>query len=63
MLEISDGGDLGVKALPQLRRELSSRAGMGLGLSIVQRVTRRLGGKLTLSGPPTTFTLELPCEQ
>jgi len=63
ILEISDGGDLRVKALPQLRRELSSRAGMGLGLSIVQRVTRRLGGKLTLSGPPTTFTLELPCEQ
>jgi signal transduction histidine kinase len=63
ILEVSDAGELDAKCLTPLSRGLSSRAGMGLGLSIVQRVAHRLCGKLILSGPPTTFTLELPYEE
>lgn len=63
VLQVSDAGVVNARRLPQLRRAFSSRAGLGLGLSIVERVSRRLQGKLTLSGPPTTFTLELPYEE
>lgn len=40
----------------------SQLPGMGLGLTIVKRVMWRLNGRLMLSGPATTFTLELPCD-
>jgi len=53
-LRVSDTGQLAAGRSPQ--------AGMGLGLTIVERVMRRLNGRLTQSGPPTTFTLELPCD-
>lgn len=51
---VSDTGQLAAGGSPQ--------AGMGLGLTIVERVMRRLNGRLIQSGPPTTFTLELPCD-
>lgn len=61
IFQVIDAGELTAKSLSQLRRNMSPQAGMGLGLSIVERVAGRLNGKLTLNGPPTTFTLELPC--
>ncbi|WP_168191919.1 ATP-binding protein [Chromobacterium phragmitis] len=61
-LAVSDGGALPRYRLSLLRRELGAGAGMGLGLAIVRRVMKRLGGRLTLEGPPTTFALELPCD-
>ncbi|AXE30984.1 histidine kinase [Chromobacterium phragmitis] len=61
-LAVSDGGALPRYRLSLLRHELGAGAGMGLGLAIVRRVMKRLGGRLTLEGPPTTFALELPCD-
>jgi signal transduction histidine kinase len=61
-LTVSDGGALAAYRLAHMRRTDLSGPGMGLGLVIVRRVMKRLKGKIRLSGPPTTFTLELPCE-
>ncbi|MCF9377869.1 HAMP domain-containing histidine kinase, partial [Vibrio parahaemolyticus] len=33
-----------------------------LGLTIVESMVGRMGGKMSLEGPPTTFILEIPCE-
>ncbi|WP_162208419.1 HAMP domain-containing histidine kinase, partial [Vibrio nereis] len=35
---------------------------LGLGLTIVESMIRRMGGRMKLIGPPTTFILEIPCE-
>lgn len=61
-LTVSDGGVLARYSLPHMHGARVSGSGMGLGLTIVRRVMRRLKGKVRLSGPPTTFILELPCE-
>lgn len=61
-LQITDSGSLSADRLSELRHILSPQAGVGLGLTIVQRVAKRLNGKLTFSTLPTTFTLELPCD-
>jgi len=53
-LRVSDTG--------QFAAGCSRQPGMGLGLTIVKRVIRQLNGRLTQSGPATTFTLELPCD-
>jgi signal transduction histidine kinase len=54
-LRVSDAG--------QFTAGRSRQAGMGLGLTIVERVMRRLNGRLMRGGPTTTFTLELPSER
>lgn len=54
-LRVSDAG--------QFTAGRSRQAGMGLGLTIVERVMRRLNGRLMRGGPMTTFTLELPCDR
>ncbi len=61
-LSVSDGGVLAEYRLARLQRSDLSGPGMGLGLAIVHRVMKRLKGRIRLNGPPTTFTLELPCE-
>jgi signal transduction histidine kinase len=59
---VTDAGVLTQYKLAHMRRSSLSGSGMGFGLAIVRRVMKRLKGKIRLSGPPTTFTLELPCE-
>lgn len=59
-LKIMDQGALTARALPALLRPFQSRQGMGLGLTIVEAMIRRMGGHLSLSGPPTCFSLVLP---
>lgn len=62
VLAVSDGGELPSYRLATLLRRGSRADGLGLGLTIVRHLLRRLGGRLALSGPPTTFTLTLPCQ-
>ena len=45
-----------------VKKPFVSKAGLGLGLTIVESMVGRMGGKMTLIGPPTTFKLEIPCE-
>ncbi|WP_435532847.1 sensor histidine kinase VxrA [Vibrio hippocampi] len=61
-IEVQDQGQLTEKDWRQLRQPFVSQAGLGLGLTIVESMVGRMGGKLTLVGPPTTFILEIPCE-
>jgi hypothetical protein len=59
VLTVKDAGSLGTTDLHGLAREASRRdgRGLGLGLGIVLRTVRDLGGALTLSPSPTTFSL------
>nr|WP_228481443.1 sensor histidine kinase VxrA [Vibrio fluminensis] len=59
---VIDQGQLTHKDWRQLRKPFVSKSGLGLGLTIVDSMVGRMGGKMTLVGPPTTFILEIPCE-
>ncbi len=60
--KVIDQGDLNAKNWRELRKPFVSKSGLGLGLTIVESMVRRMGGKMSLIGPPTTFILEIPCE-
>ncbi|MCE0495814.1 sensor histidine kinase VxrA [Vibrio salinus] len=60
--KVVDQGQLTDKDWRQLRKPFVSKSGLGLGLTIVESMVNRMGGKMTLIGPPTTFILEIPCE-
>lgn len=62
VLEVIDQGQLTRKDWARLRKPFVSKSGLGLGLTIVESMVARMGGKMSLSGPPTTFKLEIPCE-
>ncbi len=59
---VQDQGPLGKKDWARLRKPFVSERGLGLGLTIVESMIRRMGGTMRLDGPPTTFILEIPCE-
>ena len=59
---VIDQGLLTQKDWRELRKPFVSKSGLGLGLTIVDSMVGRMGGKMTLIGPPTTFILEIPCE-
>ncbi|MDN3611664.1 sensor histidine kinase VxrA [Vibrio ostreicida] len=61
-VRVIDQGQLTHKDWRKLRQPFVSKAGLGLGLTIVESMVGRMGGKMTLIGPPTTFILEIPCE-
>ncbi len=62
IVRVQDNGLLGPKDWARLRKPFVSEKGLGLGLTIVESMIRRMGGSLKLEGPPTTFILEIPCE-
>ena len=61
-IEVIDGGQLTKANWKELKTPFVSEAGLGLGLTIVESMIKRMGGTMTLQGPPTTFILEIPCE-
>lgn len=62
IFKICDQGNLSQKDWKHLKKPFVSKNGLGLGLTIVESMIGRMGGKMTLQGPPTTFILEIPCE-
>lgn len=62
IIEVVDQGQLSAKHWKQIRKPFVSDKGLGLGLTIVNSMVNRMGGKITLKGPPTTFIMEIPCE-
>ena len=52
-LVIEDRGELRKSSMS------ADRGGLGIGLSLVQRVTSDLGYKLKVSAQPTTFTIQM----
>ncbi|WP_347888269.1 sensor histidine kinase VxrA [Vibrio vulnificus] len=61
-IRVTDNGKLTSRDWSNLRRPFVSKSGLGLGLTIVESMVGRMGGKMKLIGPPTTFILEIPCE-
>ncbi|WP_338131518.1 sensor histidine kinase VxrA [Vibrio sinaloensis] len=61
-VKVKDQGLLSNKDWRHLRKPFVSKSGLGLGLTIVESMVGRMGGKMSLIGPPTTFILEIPCE-
>ncbi len=61
-VKVQDQGDLSAKDWRQLRKPFVSKSGLGLGLTIVESMVGRMGGRMSLIGPPTAFILEIPCE-
>ncbi|MDC5842405.1 sensor histidine kinase [Vibrio europaeus] len=61
-VKVQDQGELSGKDWRQLRKPFVSKSGLGLGLTIVESMVGRMGGKMSLIGPPTAFILEIPCE-
>ncbi|NNN43763.1 MULTISPECIES: sensor histidine kinase VxrA [Vibrio] len=61
-IKVTDQGALTHKDWRHLRKPFVSKSGLGLGLTIVESMVGRMGGTMTLIGPPTTFILEIPCE-
>lgn len=59
---VKDDGNLSAKDWNRLRKPFVSQSGLGLGLTIVDSMVKRMGGTLKLQGPPTSFILEVPCE-
>jgi hypothetical protein len=62
IFKVIDQGNLSHKNWRELRRAFVSESGLGLGLTIVESMVTRMGGKMSLIGPPSTFILEIPCE-
>ncbi len=59
---VIDQGILTKKDWKTVKKPFASKSGLGLGLTIVESMVERMGGRMTLVGPPTTFKLEIPCE-
>lgn len=61
-LIIQDGGmrpDLNVKEMTKPFAKQSTSPGLGLGLNIVMQILQVMGGQLSFSAQPTTFTITL----
>ena len=62
VIKIIDQGNLKSSDWNRLKKPFESKSGLGLGLTIVESMIKKMGGTLRLEGPPTTFIMEIPCE-
>ncbi|CAH0535434.1 hypothetical protein VST7929_03008 [Vibrio stylophorae] len=62
LIAVCDNGKLQAKDWMRINKPFVSERGLGLGLTIVESMVQRMGGKIKLQGPPTQFILEIPCE-
>nr|WP_261818273.1 sensor histidine kinase VxrA [Vibrio gallicus] len=60
IISVEDQGNLRSKDWKSLRKPFVSEAGLGLGLTIVESMVNRMGGRMHLEGPPTKFVMEIP---
>ena len=61
-VQVQDGGEVKFGSIDEMTSPfVKSRVsgGMGLGLNIVEKVIKEVGGKLTFSSSPTRFTLAI----
>ncbi|WP_222937672.1 ATP-binding protein [Spartinivicinus ruber] len=60
VITVQDEGDIPSTYLFQLIRTNHQLSGMGIGLRLVKRIIKQLGGKLKINKCPTRFTIEYP---
>jgi len=61
VIDIQDNGVLKAKSIEELAVQFKrgqTSHGLGLGLVLVQKITRAMGGELTLTCAPTTFSMK-----
>ncbi|MBU2712983.1 ATP-binding protein [Zooshikella harenae] len=63
VIVVQDQGNLSSRKLSKFMKPFNSQHGVGLGLHLVSQVVLKMGGKLRLQGPPTTFVLEVPINE
>lgn len=60
VITVQDQGDIPSTYLFKLIRSNHQLRGMGIGLRLVKRISKQLGGKLKINKCPTRFTIEYP---
>ncbi|MCX4028482.1 DUF3404 domain-containing protein [Endozoicomonas sp. SM1973] len=60
VITVQDAGDIPSTYLYKLIRSNHQLRGMGIGLRLVKRIIKQLGGKLKINKCPTRFTIEYP---
>ncbi len=61
IITVQDGGDIPYLNMKELlKAKHKNSVGLGIGLSIVYKTIKQMGGKITLEPNPTRFTIRIP---